>query len=141
MAKRVYLSPVQDFGGEDGLMCTVLRMPNGTQRPCKPGTVEQLISQNPDGTLALPWGMVFADFVDQSAALAVPGVFAMPEIDYDAKVSTMSGATQTAMFNAFTERGIPLDIAPSERAYRRVIRALGNILGPGFDETVGGYAL
>jgi hypothetical protein len=141
MAKRIYLSPIQNFGGEDGLMATVLRMPNGSQRPCKPGTVEQVISQNPDGSLAATWGMVFADFVDQAEALAVPGVYAMPEIDYDARVSTMSGATQTEMFNAFAARGIPLDIAPSERAYRRVVRALGNILAPGFDETVGGFAL
>lgn len=141
MAKRIYLSPVQDFGGEDGLMCTVLRMPNGSQRPCHPGTVAQIISQNADGTLAMPWGMVFADFIDQQAALSVPGVFAMPEIDYDARVSTMSGATSGAMFVAFEERNIPLDIAPSERAYRRVIRALGNILAPGFDETVPAYVL
>ena len=141
MAKRVFLSPVQNYGGEDGWMCTVMRNPNGTPRLCRPGTVEQIIAQDTGGALAYPWGMVFADFVDQAAALAVPGVYAMPEIDYDARVSTMSGATQTDMFNAFAARGIPLNIAPSERAYRLVIRALGNILSPGFNETVGGYAL
>lgn len=141
MAKRVYLSPVQDFGGEDGLMATVLRMPDGSQRPTRAGTVAQIIATGEAGGLAKPWCMVFADFIDQQAALAVPGVFAMPEIDYDAKVSTMSGAASTAMYVAFAERGIPIETAPSQRAYRLVIRALGNILAPGFDETVAAYVL
>lgn len=140
MAKRIYISPILELGGEDGNVPAVRREGTAT-RPTRAGTVEVLMAVGPDGRPALPWCLVFADFVDQAAALAVPGVFAMPEVAYDAKVSTMSGATTTAMFNAFAERGIPLDIAPSERAYRRVIRALGQMLEPAFDETVGGYAL
>jgi hypothetical protein len=141
MAKRIFISPVQNYGGEVGYACTVTMQNNGTPRPTRPGSTAQLIAINPDGTLGKTWGLVFADFEDQSDALAVPGVYAMPEVEYDARVSTMSGATSTAMFLAFTERGIPLTIAPSERAYRQVIRALGRLIEPGFDETVGSFTL
>lgn len=140
MAKRIYISPILQLGGEDGNVPAV-RRDGDAIRPTRAGTVETLMAIGPDGHPTVPWCLVFADFVDQAAALSVPGVFAMPEVSYDAKVSTMSGATATAMFNAFSERGIPLDIAPSERAYRRVVRALGQMLEPAFDETLGGYAL
>jgi len=141
MAKRAFLSPIVNLGGEIGVMATVLRDGENTRATIPGTTAAQLIATGPNGLPVVPWAMVFADFADLAGAMDVPGVYCLPDYPLDGKVSGMHTATKNAMLTAFAARGIPTDFVQNADGFREVIRTVGRILEPSFDENVGSYAI
>lgn len=136
MTRRYYLSRVDLVpDGESGDMMTKLKASDYGQ------VLASNIKLNQDGTLAFPWALCVVEAKNHAALLADPDIMGFPVYALDAKVSAMHGPTKTAMVNALAARGINTAFIGSADGFREVIRTLGRMHNPAFDENSGSWAL
>lgn len=93
-----------------------------------------VIPVGPDGRPARPWCLALAAAASHGPLLADRRLDALPDFPLDGKVSSMHGPTRTAMALALQRRGIDTAFLQGTDGYREVVRTLGRLLDPAFDE-------
>ena len=92
------------------------------------------IKVNPTtGLLESPWCLVMVSGNNHERIIADPRCVPMPDFPLDGKVNAMHNATKSQMETRLAARGILLNLAAAD-GYRDVIRGLGRLLNPRFDE-------
>lgn len=127
MSKRYYISPIIGTGSEED--------------PFRPKVADYGVSwagsipSNPNtGHPTSPWALVIVNAKNHAALLADGTIDALPDFPLDGKVSSVHTATKNAMINKMQARGIDTSFIAGTDGYREVIRGVGKILDPQFDE-------
>lgn len=140
MATRWFLSRVvtRTIGDEEKteLAIELVRKPDGS--PWWPDGTGKRHAYIP----AQGWGLSIVDVgLAGRATVPVPNdpdVFALPEHGLDTKVQAMHGPSRAAMTSWIQSLGVATDFIQAADGYREVIRHLGRIGKPDFDETTFG---
>jgi hypothetical protein len=93
-----------------------------------------VLASNPDGTPKYPWCLVVATGRRFDLAQTNPDIDLMPDLPLDVKISAMQTATKAAMTSKMQARGIDTSLVGNSDGYRDVIRALGQLHAPSFNE-------
>lgn len=126
MAKRYYISPIIGDGSIDN--------------PYRPKVADHgvawsgAIPTGPDGKPVKPWALVIVAAKNHAPLVADRDLDALPDFPLDGKVSAIQTATKNAMKNKLAARGIATAFIDGTDGYREVIRGVGRMLEPTFDE-------
>lgn len=126
MAKRYYISPIVGDGSIDN--------------PYRPKVADHgvawsgAIPTGPDGKPLKPWALVIVAAKNHAALIADPDIDDLPDFPLDGKVSSVHTATKNAMKAKMEKRGIATGFVDGTDGYREVIRGIGKLLDPTFDE-------
>lgn len=127
MSKRYYISPIIGDGSEFN--------------PFRPKVADYGVSwagsipSDPNtGQPLSTWALVVVNAKNHAALLADDAINALPDFPLDGKVSSVHTATKNNMIAKMKKRGINTAFIDSTDGYREVIRGVGKILDPQFDE-------
>ena len=134
MAKRYYISKAEIVEGDDGREVRLKASQYGH-------VVTANVALASDGTLIEDWALCVVDSEDHAGLIKDPDIIAFPQYALDAKVSAMHTATKTAMVNRLKAKKIPTDFIGNADGFREVIRTIGRLHNPAFDEDKGSWAL
>lgn len=94
-----------------------------------------LMPTNAQGQPVQPWGLVLVASRNHAPLRSIPGVDAMPDVSLDVRVSAIEAGAKGAMKAAMNSRGLNANaIVDGTDGYREVIRAIGRVAEPTFDE-------
>ena len=126
MAKRFYLCPVVGDGTYGN--------------PYRPKVADYPVSwsgvmpTNAAGKPTAAWALVRVAAANHVAVMADPQIDALPNLDLDGKVASLSAAVKTALRTRLTALGIATDVLDRADGYRDLVRAIGRRLQADFDE-------
>lgn len=81
------------------------------------------------------WGLTLVAARNHAPLRSVQGVDPMPDVSLDVRVSAIEAGAKAAMKAAMTRRGLNANaIVDGTDGYREVIRAVGQVANPAFDE-------
>lgn len=132
MKRNYCISKVEIIEGNDGREAVCIARKYGD-------VVAQNINLDNQGNLIDDWGLCILETENLGQAMSDPDIVVLPQYALDAKVSAMHTPTKTAMVNALKRRGIPTDWIGNADGFREVIRTLGKMQNPGFDENQGSW--
>lgn len=92
------------------------------------------IKTNPDGTPALPWCLVNVNAANHLPLLADLRIKPMPDFPLDGKVAAIQKLTRDSMTAALANLGIDTAFISRADGYREILRTVGQIHDPAFDE-------
>lgn len=125
--KRYYISPIIGDGSEFD--------------PFRPKIADYgvswvgVIPNDPATGLPLfSWCLVRVEAINHGVILADNTIDALPDFPLDGKVSAINTATKNRMMTALANRGIDTSFVGNSDGYRDVIRGVGRVLEPSFDE-------
>lgn len=134
MSKRYYISKIE-----------IIETDEGREVRCVAGKYGTLVAQNieldQNGDPIADWALCVLESDNHAAAIADKDVTPLPQYSLDAKVSAMHTPTKSAMVNAFKARGITTDWIGNADGFREVVRTLGKMHNPAFDENLGSWSL
>lgn len=135
MSKRYYLCDIIGDGDADAPTPWT-----PTTGPFRPAVAEYnvnwsgLAPTGEDGRPTFMWALVIVGTGNHTVLRDDPHVDAMPDVPLDAKVSSISAESRTALADAMIERGIVIPQFGLNAGYREIVRAIGQVLQPDFDE-------
>lgn len=139
MTKRYYISKVILVVDEEaGTRDAVLR---AAQIVGEDAIAASNVAIAADGTLVLPWALCVVEANNHAVLMSDPDIYPLPVFPLDAKVSSMQTHTKATMLNALAARNIPTDWIGSADGFRDVVRGLGRLANPAFDENAGSWAI
>jgi hypothetical protein len=134
MSKRYYISKAEIIDGDDGREVRLKASQYGR-------VLAANVPLAQDGSLIDSWALCVVEADDHVGLVKDPDIIVLPVYALDAKVSAMHTATRTALVNRLKARGIPTDFIGNADGFREVIRTIGRLHNPGFDEDSGSWAL
>jgi len=138
LASEWYISSIIGIGDLTKPMCT-------TENPCAPaldvllgpgwdsaseGYTRDLVMNSDTHN----WALMKITYADYSEVNGKPGVSRLPDYPFDAKMNAMAQATRTALTATLTTYNIPTTCLTGADGYRDVIRCIGRVIKPEFNE-------
>jgi hypothetical protein len=134
MKRHYCISKVELIEGNDGLEAVCTARAYGR-------VVAQNIALDNQGQLIDAWSLCIVESENIAPAMSDSDVIVLPQYSLDAKVSAMHTPTKTAMVNAMKKLAIPTDWIGNADGFREVIRTLGKMHTPAFDENQGSWMI
>lgn len=129
--KRYYLAEIEQFEFESGSMAY----------RCRASAYPDLIFEGgeiyTDPVTGIPtnkFALVLVKSRDHAKLVNDPKMAAMPDVSLDMKVSSIHTPTKNKMINDLKRLGIDTSFIQTTDGYREVIRGIGKINNPDFDE-------
>lgn len=93
-----------------------------------------LIPTGPDGKPVSPWALCVVESKNHSALQHDRRLTALPDFPLDGKMSAINNVTKTGFINSLRARGVDTAFIGNTDGFREVVRGLGRMLDPTFDE-------
>lgn len=129
--KRYYLAEIEQFEFEPGMIGYRCRASAYPDLIFEGGEIEA------DPVTGIPkhkFTLVLVKSRDHARVLSDPKMHALPDVALDVKVSSIHTPTKTAMINKLKSLGVDTSWINTTDGYREVIRGIGRINNPNFDE-------
>ena len=124
--KRYYLSPVVGTGTKtDPYRAALQKYGMG---------FVAIIPSNVDGTPLFPWTFCMVNGESHTALLDDLTLGPFPDYSLDGRVNTMAASARAELEASLTKFALPTSLTQGNRAYREVIRLVGQRLEPDFSE-------
>lgn len=128
--KRYYLAEIEEFEFEPGAMAYRCRA------SAYPGLIFEggEILTGADGKPLYKFSLVLVKSRDHARIINDPLMHPLPDMPLDAKVSSIHTPTKNAMLSKLAALGVDTSWIGTADGYREVIRGIGRINNPNFDE-------
>jgi len=129
--KRYYLAEIEEFEV----------VPGATGYRCRASAYPDLLFEGgeiaSDPITGLPlhkFALVLVKSRDHARIINDPKMHPLPDVSLDMKVSSIHTATKNGMVNKLKALGVDTSFIQTTDGYREVIRGIGRINNPAFDE-------
>jgi len=134
MAKAIYLCRVLGDGTIDNPYRTAIRDVVDPQTGLLAFSVQDVIGQNPDGTLVATWALAIAAGGRHSLTVGNPDIDRLVDPALlSAKLNTLGAGERGQMFGRITARGVDVSAFDLTRSYRELVQDMIHTHQPAFD--------
>lgn len=129
--KRYYLAEIEQFEFEPGMMAYRCRASAYPDLIFEGG---EILTDPNTGIPVNKFALVLVKTRDHARIINDPLMHPLPQVDLDVKVSSIHTATKNTMVAKLQNLGVDTAYIQTTDGYREVIRGLGRINNPDFDE-------
>lgn len=134
--KRYYICPIIEHEVEPGLIGYRLAIQEYPDTPFEGGEIP--VDLNPEspnyGKPLHKFGFVLVKSRYHGKFINNPNMIPLPQVDLDIKMSAIHTATKNKLIAGMQSLGIDTSFIGNADGYRDVIRGIGRIINPSFDE-------
>lgn len=129
--KRYYLAAIEQFDMGEGELAHRCRASAYPDLTFEGG---EIVSDPVTGLPINQFALVLIKAKDHARILNDPLMHPLPQVDLDVKVSSIHTATKNKMITTLKSLGVDTAFIQTTDGYREVIRGIGRINNPDFDE-------